>query len=135
MRPESVAEARAWLKRAAMDLRAGALDLQPDPPIVEDALFHCQQAAEKALKAFLVAHGQTIPKTHDLDLLSCRCEAIHPSLREVLTEARDLTAFAWVFRYPGDWKSPSRDKGENALHLARRVYEAVVSRLPDEARS
>jgi len=134
MRPESAAEVRAWLRRVQTDLRAGALDLDANPPIVEDALFHCQQAAEKALKAFLVAHEQAVPKTHDLDLLSSRCEAIEPSLRAILTDARDLTTFAWAFRYPGEWEAPPPGKGESALGLARRVYETIVSHLPDEAR-
>ena len=51
--PAIVEDVRAWLAKAAADLRAGEVDLAASPPLLEDVLFHCQQAAEKALKAFL----------------------------------------------------------------------------------
>ena len=53
--PVRVEETAGWVKKSRKDLwRAeGALTL--DPPDTEDCLFHCQQAAEKSLKAFLVA--------------------------------------------------------------------------------
>ncbi|MDH5429312.1 MAG: HEPN domain-containing protein [Nitrospirota bacterium] len=47
MRPESEIEARAWFQKAANDLRGADIDLAATPPLIEDALFHCQQAAEK----------------------------------------------------------------------------------------
>jgi len=43
--------------------------LTDEPPDVEDALFHCQQAAEKALKAVLIWHDRPFKKTHDLAAL------------------------------------------------------------------
>jgi HEPN domain-containing protein len=55
MRPEVLAEARAWFQKAANDLRGADIDLAAEPPLVEDALFHCQQAVEKSIKGF--PHG------------------------------------------------------------------------------
>lgn len=49
--PVRVADTQAWLKKAELDLRAAAHDQHGTPPLLEDSLFHCQQAAEKALKA------------------------------------------------------------------------------------
>ena len=51
--PVLLAEVHGWLQKAANDLRGAEIDLAAHPPLVEDALFHCQQAAEKAFKAFL----------------------------------------------------------------------------------
>jgi hypothetical protein len=48
--------------------------------------------------------------------------------------AERLTVYAWTFRYPGDVEEPSREEVEDALVLAREVYEAVLSRLPAEVR-
>ena len=45
--PARVADTLAWLEKAAIDLRSGRVDLDADPPILGDALFHCQQAVEK----------------------------------------------------------------------------------------
>ena len=50
-------ETRSWLNKASKDLRAAAHDLQAAPPLLEDVDFHCQQAAEKVLKGFLVCGG------------------------------------------------------------------------------
>jgi HEPN domain-containing protein len=48
MQLEKIAEVRAWLQKAQNDLRGADIDLAASPPLIEDALFHCQQAAEKA---------------------------------------------------------------------------------------
>jgi HEPN domain-containing protein len=61
-------EARAWLDRAHRDLRAAGLLIAGLANA--EALFHCQQAAEKALKAFLTLHEKAFRKTHDLGDLS-----------------------------------------------------------------
>jgi len=44
----------------------GRLHLKASLPFLEDALFHCQQAVEKALKGFLTWHDRPFEKTHDL---------------------------------------------------------------------
>jgi len=61
-----VADTSAWLAKMNTDLRSAAADMKEEPPIVEDVLFHCQQAAEKALKGFLTWHDRPYRKTHDL---------------------------------------------------------------------
>lgn len=73
MQPEQLAEVKSWLKKAADDLRGADLDLAATPPFLEDALFHCQQAAEKSMKGFLAAHDRIFRKTHDLDELAMAC--------------------------------------------------------------
>jgi len=44
--PARVAEVKAWLVRAAEDLRAADHELTASPPILGDLVFHCQQATE-----------------------------------------------------------------------------------------
>lgn len=134
MQPEKAEEVRSWLLKAAADLRAAAVDLDADPPLIGDAMFHCQQAAEKALKGFLTAHDSPFRKTHDLDELALACGRIEPALEREIDPARELTTFAWKFRYPGEPEEPSREEAEAALVLARQVFEAILSRLPAETR-
>ena len=50
--PARLEDTVRWLTRAGTDLRAARHDLAAVPPILDDAVFHCQQAAEKALKGF-----------------------------------------------------------------------------------
>jgi len=134
MQPETAVEARAWFQKATNDLRGADIDLAAAPPLVEDALFHCQQAAEKAMKGYLTAHERVFRKTHDLDELARACGAIDPTLKAVLLEARDLTVFAWEFRYPGDSQVPSESEAVQTLALARQVVSVLLDRLPPTIR-
>ena len=51
--PALAKEVSTWLVKATEDLRAAQVDLKAEPPLLNDSLFHCQQACEKALKALL----------------------------------------------------------------------------------
>jgi HEPN domain-containing protein len=134
MKPEKILEVKAWLKKAADDLRGAEIDLAATPPLIEDALFHCQQACEKSLKGFLTCHDRIFRKTHDLDLLANACLEIDASLTRELDEARDLTVFAWEFRYPGEVEVPPEVEVRSYLTLARQVFNSIRRRLPEEVR-
>ncbi|MFO7535806.1 MAG: HEPN domain-containing protein [Kiritimatiellia bacterium] len=121
-------EVAAWLEKADNDLRGARIDMTAEPPLVDDALFHCQQAAEKAMKAFLVLHDVTFRKIHDLDELATACERIDSSLAPVFSPARDLTVFAWKFRYPGDSSLPPIAEVHASIDLADAVVAAVRQR-------
>jgi HEPN domain-containing protein len=129
MADEKEREVQAWLRKADDDLRSAQVDLAADPPLIEDALFHCQQAAEKAMKAFLTAHDTTFRKTHDLDELAAACGAIDATLNDALDPARDLTVFAWAFRYPGADEPPPETEAHESLTLAQTTVAALRERL------
>lgn len=129
------ADTQGWLRLAAADLRGGDVDLAADPPLVGDAVFHCQQAAEKTLKAFLTWHDIPFRKTHDLAEIGQQCVAVDPSLEALCRQAEALTTFAWIFRYPGAPEEPAVADAVDSLALARVVYQAVLSRLPGDVRS
>jgi len=126
-----VAETRAWLEKAAEDLAAAALDLGANPPLCGDTAFHAQPAVEKGLKAFLTWHGREFRKTHNLIELGQHGVVLDRNLEPLLRQAAPLTEYAWKFRYPGDLERPSQQEAEEALAIARRVYDAVLERLPE----
>lgn len=132
--PIRVADTRAWLAKARMDLKAAAHELTAVPPFTADVVFHAQQAAEKAMKGFLAWHDAPFRKTHDLGEVGQQCAGIDTSLEPLLIRAASLTQYAWKFRYPGEPQEPSSDEAERAIALAREVYDAIVSRLPEESR-
>jgi HEPN domain-containing protein len=103
--PERVAETRSWLGKAAEDLRAAEFELEADPPLFGDVLFHAQQAFEKVMKAHLVWYDVRFRKTHDLSELGRQCASVDASLGPLCHEAIGLTVYAWIYRYPG---TPSR---------------------------
>ncbi len=78
--PGRVAECQAWLRRALVDLDSAGILLGAPKPLPESAVFHCQQAAEKAWKAFLCWYDVPFRKTHDLRELGQRCATLDGSL-------------------------------------------------------
>ena len=64
-------EAKAWMVKAWRDLETARRAATGQPPFYDVAVYHCQQAAEKAVKAFLVHHGKPYEKTHDIEVLKC----------------------------------------------------------------
>lgn len=118
-------DAHAWLARAASDLRAAANELSAEEPVLGDAVFYCQQAVEKAMKAFLTWHDVPFRKTHDLGVLGGQCVEIDPGLTKVLRSAAPMTEYAWKFRYPGDVFEPPREEVDRALALARDVVAKI----------
>ena len=132
--PVKATDARAWLEKAHMDLRSARVDLAANPPIVGDALFHCQQAVEKAIKTLLTWHDQPFRKTHDLADLGTQLVVLEPTLEELLKRAAPLTEYAWKFRYPGEVSEPPKVEADAAVELAHMVIEAVQERVPLEAR-
>jgi HEPN domain-containing protein len=136
MQPEDArtADARAWLAKTRQDVRRVEILLAATPPDVEGAVFHCQQAAEKALKAFLTWHDVRFRRIHDLEEIGAQCVEIDPALGPLMQRAWTLSAYASRFRYPGAAYEPSVEEGQAALALTREVTEAILIRLPDEVR-
>jgi HEPN domain-containing protein len=133
MQPDRVRidETRSWLTKAAKDLQAAAHDLLAAQPLVEDVVFHCQQAAEEALKGFLGWHDQPFRKTHSLEEIGEQRLKIDGSLQSLIDRAVPLTEYAWQFRYPGEPEEPTLEEAQSALAIAKEIYGAIVERLPE----
>jgi HEPN domain-containing protein len=112
-------------QRAQRSERAGIL-AAAEPTA---SVFHSQQAAEKAAKAFLAFHNVPFRKVHDLKELGGQCCALDPSLSPLMEEASDLTAYAVLFRYLDAPREPDDREATAALDIARRLYEQVVALL------
>ena len=100
-----------------------------------EALFHCQQAAEKAPKAFLTFHEIAFRKTHDLGDLSPECVELDDSLRLAITQAEGLTRYAWQFRFPGAPYDPDSTEAQTGLQKAEAVLREVELRLGEGPRT
>ena len=121
------------MARAQDDLRSAEIDLAASPPLLGDAAFHCQQAVEKTLKAFLVWHDPPFRKAHDLVELGAECVAIDPELEPLLRGTAPLTEYAWRYRYLGEPAYPEESEVYQGLDRARTVVALIRGRLPPEA--
>ena len=130
--PVRVANTRQWLALAAEDLRNAGHDLEGDPPFLRSSVFHCQQCAEKVLKAFLTWHDVPFRKVHELEELGAQCRQLDSTLAPFVENVEPLTPYASRFRYPGAPNAPSLDEANAALTVAREALNAVVDRLPSQ---
>jgi len=127
---------RSWLTKAASDLRSARVLGSADDAPLDTAIYHCQQTAEKAVKAFLVAKEISPEKTHDIRKLTLEAAVHEPRFNEVMDMAVSLTPYAWEFHYPDDLAEtyPTREEFDEALHHAQAIYDFVLNLLPAEAR-
>lgn len=122
-------EVAQWLDKAAHDLSAARHLLDRLPPLTDIAAYQCQQAAEKALKAFLLWRDTPFGKTHDLDELVALCATLDSDF-DVLSEAAAiLTPYAVVFRYPTGQPDPPITEALQAIEMAQSVMDIVMCRL------
>jgi HEPN domain-containing protein len=112
-----------WLAKAEDDLRVARLLITEQNCLYAAGAYHCQQAAEKALKAWLTCHDIVFPKTHDLEALLHLCRTQEPGFGAYAEHARVLTPLATEFRYPGDVVSPGPERAREVFGQATEVFE------------
>ena len=117
-----------WLSKAEHDLVTARTMLGSVPPLTDVVCFHSQQCAEKALKAFLVAVGVHVDRTHYLPRLLELCRGADDSFGELTEDAASLTDYAVATRYPDvDEPDPTEDEARAATAAAERVLAFVLA--------
>ena len=101
---------------------------------MDTAIYHCQQAAEKALKGFLAFRDHRLERSHDLERLVDLAAGFEASFRMHEDAAIILTPYATAYRYPGESATlePSRAEFDEALKLSEEIFSFVVSILPHD---
>ncbi len=132
-RPDAAIRAGAWVEKAEHDLAAAAHLLTLGDTCPFDVIcFHAQQAAEKYLKALLVARASDFPRTHDLVVLARHLGAVAPAELDP-AELLSLNRYSTEARYPGEWDPITRDDAERALATAQWIRAMVREHLPKGA--
>jgi HEPN domain-containing protein len=121
---------QAWLllRKAAQD--ESLVDEVLDSDKVSDEIvgFHCQQAAEKMLKALLSDAGVAFRKTHELGALMELLARSGEPLPAEFDNLDALTPFGTVYRYD-DYDAPDELDRTQARAALRRLREWVEGRL------
>lgn len=112
-----------WIKKAENDISSAhylAENMYPVP--TEIVCFHCQQAAEKYLKAFLVYNDQEPPKTHDLIELAKFCNNFDKEFLLIISKCEYLVPFAVRVRYPS-----TIDPGDEDMNRALAYAQDIIN--------
>jgi len=123
--------ARQWLAKAQNDLLNADNNLNAEQVPLDTVCFHCQQAAEKILKAFLVGNGHPYPFTHDLLLLLQQVIPIHANVESLRDGLSLLMPYAVEIRYPSDGFIPTEEDAWEARQAAEEVLTWLRAALPE----
>lgn len=125
--PEPVLVAE-WVRKAEGDFVAAEhllrLRKNPQPAMV---CYHCQQCAEKYLKAYLLRHNVPFERTHALEDLNKECEKVDGSFQFISDWLKFLSPYANETRYPG--REFSVKEAREAVATMKQVRKFVRARL------
>ena len=121
-----------WIKYSKMDLEVSKRELYRDEdkesiltPII---CFHCQQAVEKALKAFLIKHKVEFSKMHNLETLRKMCSEIDMDFQTL--DFGELNYYGVSIRYPdGLMEMPSFEKAKELYELSCSITDFIFKRM------
>ncbi len=131
--PDQKSEGARWLRQAEQDLRDAAYNQEGEK--FNLACFLCQQAAEKAVKAYLYYRGAEDVWGHSLIDLCEDAKIFEMFFDTIKSEARQLDKYYEITRYPGYLPSGisseafDRDDADRAIELSQLVVDFVKERL------
>lgn len=119
---------REWLTYASHDLQAAKFLQAMQPLPVEIICYHCEQAAEKAIKAIIVFNGTQggLPKKHELIFLLQQIKNIVAIPENIYDFAAALTPYGISVRYPNDLELLEED-ANLALRYAEEIFNWAQS--------
>jgi HEPN domain-containing protein len=115
-----------WIEKADEDCMVVRQLFEADS-IAKGAIgFHCQQATEKFLKAFLIFNDIDPIRTHNIEFLLELCSTVDKEFS--LVDAGNLTDFGVEARYPGDFLEPSIAEIQVLIQIMNLIREMVLQK-------
>jgi len=123
---------KQWIDKSLRDFEGAEAMANREIPYLDLAVYHFQQSAEKAIKAYLVFCDQPFEKIHDIEKLIQLAMKYSIDFSILIEDGKLLTPFATKFRYPGEEGEPDREEYERLLSSTKKIYEFVLSKIPKE---
>lgn len=110
-----------WFKYAEGDLAVAKVK-KSKKMLYETLCYHCQQTAEKAIKAIYIFYNLDFERTHDIDKLLKELQ-VHIDIPEVIHNTKHLSRYAVMSKYPGDEDEVDRKEYLNCIKSATIVLK------------
>lgn len=123
------AATKHWLEKADHDLLSAKVLLREMPILTDSICFHCQQAAEKALKAFLIYQNLHAPKVHDLSRLINECGKVDKTFHLLDEMLADMSDYAVDSRYASSIGEITLTEAHDAFSNAEKVMAFVKGKV------
>ncbi len=117
--------------KAGNDLLSADNNLNSEEIPFDTVCFHCQQTAEKLLKAYLTGKGESFPYTHDLILLLEKILPLNSNAEKLRDSLAILNPYAVEIRYPDDCHMPSEQDPKEARDAAGEILLWLENTLPE----
>ena len=119
-----------WYRFADENRQVAERELSYEDPAAHTVCFLCQSAAEKYLKGYLIAHGWTLERTHDIVRLLELSREYEAAFADLLEDGETLNEYITEGRYPGDiaYEDIGRDDAQESLDIVRRIRTVIMRR-------
>ena len=120
---------KEWLKKAEEDFGFANVSLK-ETKYYAQICFHFHQAAEKYLKAFIIANHLEFRPVHNLIELLNICKGKNHKIEELEEACRYLNPFYIDTRYPVHWPTQyDRETAVNAMKSAKKIRGRIKNVL------
>ena len=120
---------KEWLDKADEDLQF-SISIIEDSTFYAQICFHFHQAAEKYLKAVVIAFDLEFKRIHDLPVLLKACLQKDPGISVLEDDCKLLNRFYVDTRYPVHWPTRySKEEAIKAKAAAQRIHDTVKATL------
>jgi len=124
-------DVKKWILFAQMDFDCATSMAEKFRPPLEIVCYHCQQTAEKILKAYIIANTNAPPKkTHELEDLLKTCVQYCADFDKFRAMCGSLTSYIFLTRYPSNIDLTEHAM-KRAIKDANEILEFTKSKLKD----
>lgn len=118
-----------WIEKADHDLGTAMLIYSHIPKYTDTLAFHCQQAVEKYLKAYLFYLDIPFKKTHDLIYLLGLISGKEMIDEERYNNVSQLQDYAVEIRYPDSIIELSNEELLHAIDTAKMIRMFILGKM------
>ena len=121
-----------WVERAGEDMIVAGI-LMRDDRCYKSSAFHCQQAIEKALKAYILLNTGDLVDGHNISWLCKKAMRLDSKFYEWLDESAVLNKCYIETRYPTDWPfDVSEEDIKVAYKMALDMFEFICRQVDED---
>ena len=113
----------SWIDRAKSSLEISKIAVNGNV-YYEDLCYQSQQAVEKGLKGLLIYYGVEPEFTHNIGILLGALEKF-VNIPETIKEAINLTKYAVITRYPGEYDEITKESYQESIKIANACLEWI----------
>lgn len=118
-----------WLSFAKEDLDTANSLLGSEYLYNRSICYHCQQAAEKDLKAYIIFLDLPLNKTHNLSKLIDQIKELDIDILKLQSDVDVLTDYIVTARYPDDSEPITDEESKIAFTVTKKINEYIKTKI------